>query len=86
MTTFLVEHYRPGLRADALTKLAADLREAVALVGPRSRLRYVRSTVVPHDEWFVSIFEAESEDLVREAYQRAGLEFERISPAITVDG
>ncbi len=37
----------------------------------------------PGDESFLCVFEAASEDVVREAYARAGLSFERISTAIS---
>jgi Protein of unknown function (DUF4242) len=45
-------------------------------------VRYLRSTIVPVDESFTCVFEAATEELVREAYARAGIPFERISRAI----
>ena len=80
--TYLVEHYRPGLGADELRRAAARVRDtAVEMEREGKRLRHVRSTVVPVDEFFMCLFEAASEALVREAYARAGIAFERISPA-----
>ena len=48
-------------------------------------VRYLRSTVVPTDESLLCTFEAASEQLVREAYARAGIPFERIT-AVIPDG
>ena len=48
-------------------------------------LRYVRSTIIPSDESCLFFVEAASERLVRDAYVRAGVDFERISTAIPVD-
>lgn len=49
-------------------------------------MRFVRSTIVPRDESWLCVFEAASEELVRETYARAGIPFERISPAISLEG
>jgi hypothetical protein len=75
--TYLVEHYRPGLTAAGLLDEAGRVR-AASLEG----VRYVRSTIVPDDEAFLSVLEAESEDAVRRAYARAGIALDRISVAI----
>jgi hypothetical protein len=81
---FLIEHYRPGFRADELSQGAARIREAVAeLERDGKPVRYVRSTIVPGDEFFLCIVEASSEQLVREACARAGVPFERVSAAVT---
>jgi hypothetical protein len=83
METFLVEHYRPGADAATLALTAAAIRagaDAVARDG--GALRYVRSTLVPDDEAFISVFEAESEHLVRDAYRRACVLCDRISKAV----
>jgi hypothetical protein len=84
--TFLVEHYRPGLTAADLQHVARTVRvAALALEREGSPLRYVRSTIVPGDEAFLSVFEAESEDAVRQAYALACIPFERISIALQED-
>ncbi len=78
MKTYLVEHYQPGLDVEALKRAAGRVRAAA--VG--SDVRYLCSTIVPTDEGFLSVFEAASENAVREAYGRAGVTFERISLAL----
>lgn len=84
--TYLVEHYRPGLSVEALRGAARRVRAAAAQMEREgSEMRYVRSTIVPKDEAFLSLFEATSEGLVREAYARAEVTFERISNAVSAD-
>jgi hypothetical protein len=81
--TFLVEHYRPGLSAQELGAWAARVRvitEEMRRDG--KQVRYLRSTIVPVDESLLCMFEAASEELVREAYARAEIPFERISAVI----
>jgi Protein of unknown function (DUF4242) len=86
LETYLVEHYRPGLAVEDLQRAASLLRAAAsAMEREGSTLRYVRSTIVPHDEAFMALFEATSEALVREVYRRAGVPFERISTALQAD-
>ncbi len=85
--TYLVEHYRPGLPLEDLRRAAGVIRAAVsAMEREGSPVRYLRSTIVPQDEAFLSVFQAASEELVREAYERAGVCFDRISRAIAADG
>ena len=80
--TFLVEHYRPDLDADELESFAEQARRAVrALEREGWPLRFVRSLIVPGDELCPCVVEAASEHVVREAYIRAGIPFERISPS-----
>jgi hypothetical protein len=87
MQTFLVEHYRPGFTAAELQHAASVIRSAaLALELEGAALHYVRSTIVPHDEAFMSVFEAESTEAVRQAYARAGVPFERISIAVHEEG
>jgi hypothetical protein len=86
MQTYLVEHYRPGGTAEALQQAAALIRAtAFALEREGSSIRYLRSTIVPADEAFLSLFEADSESAVRAAYARAGVAFDRISTALPAD-
>ena len=81
--TYLVEHYRPGLTVEALQQYAARIRVAADEVGREGKpVRYVRSTIVPADEYLFCLLEAATEELVHETYARAGIPFDRISPAI----
>jgi hypothetical protein len=81
--TYLVEHYRPGLDVDTLREWADRVRAAAAELERQGKpVRYVRSTIVPADEALLCTLEATSAELVREAYARAGVPFERLSPVI----
>ncbi|HEX6789259.1 MAG TPA: nickel-binding protein [Gaiellaceae bacterium] len=85
--TYLVEQYRPGLELDELQRLAARVRLAVdTLEGSGQPIRLVSSTIVPADESILCVVEAVSEELVHEAYARAGSAIERISAAIDQGG
>lgn len=84
--TYLVEGYRPGVSVEALRQAAERLRETVDEMSREDKpLRYVRSTIVPLDESCLFLVAAASEGLVREAYARAGVHFDRISTAISVE-
>jgi hypothetical protein len=86
LPVYLVEGYRPGVPVEVLARAARRLRAAVEQMSREGKaVRYLRSTIVPEDESCLFLLEATSEDLVREAYGRAGVEFERISTAIPVD-
>ena len=81
--TYLVEQYRPGLTVDGLKQWAARVREAAGELEREGKsVRYLRSTIVPADESLLCVLEAAGEELVREAYARAGLQFERLSVAL----
>ena len=80
---YLVEHYSPGLTVGGLASWAASVRGAAIAMGSEGKaVHYLRSTIVPADEALLCVFEADSEELVREAYARAGVPFERLSAAI----
>jgi hypothetical protein len=84
---FLVEGYRPGMQVDDLRQSVSRIRQAAAEMQREGKqLRHVRSTIVPADEAYLCVFEAASEDLVREAYARAGTPLERVSTAIVEEG
>ena len=84
MQTYLVEHYRPGHGVEQLRD-AAELVQAAALALQTEgrAVQHLRTTIVPGDEAFLSVFEADSESAVRDTYTRAGVLFERISPAVS---
>jgi len=80
---YLVEHYRPGASLDDLSTAVRDVRLAAAAMGRRNRpVRCVHCTIVPSDEALLALFEATSEDLVRDVYAHAGIPFERITGAV----
>ena len=80
---YLVEHYAPSLTVDGLGCWAARVREMAVAMGSDGRaVRYLQSTIVPADQALLCVFEADSEELVREVYARAGVPFERLSAAI----
>jgi Protein of unknown function (DUF4242) len=82
--TYLIEHYRPDLEPEQLGGLAKRVRDSAAELERDGRpVRYLRSTIVPRDESLLLVIEAESEELVRKVYTRAGVPFERLSAAIT---
>ena len=85
--TFLVEHYRPGRTVEELREWAVRVRDAAGeLERAGEPVHYVRSTIVPGDEALLCVLEAATEELVREAYARAGLPFERLSAVIPTEG
>ena len=85
--TYLVENYHPGLGADELRQIVSRVRDAVAEMNRDGKaIRYMRSAIVPNDESFLCVIEAASEELAREAYTRAGIPFERISPVLLEEG
>ena len=82
--TFLVECYRPSSTSADLEWVAARVRDAVDQLEREGRpVRFRHSTVVATDESFLCVVEAPSEALVRVAYERANVTFERISAART---
>jgi hypothetical protein len=82
--TFLVEHYRPGLSAEELGAWAARVRDTTNEMEREGKaVRYLRATIVPTDESLFCVLEAATEHLVREAYARAEIPFERITAAIS---
>jgi hypothetical protein len=83
--TYLVEHYRPGASIDDLNSAVCDVRLAAAEMARRSRpVRCVHWTIVPSDEALLALFEATSEEVVRDVYAHAGIPFERITGAISI--
>jgi hypothetical protein len=79
LTVFLIEHYRPGHGARQLRRYVRQIRMQMQETAGVSILC---SVVVPTDEAFLLVVEAESEQAVRAAYTRAGTTFDRISPAL----
>jgi hypothetical protein len=82
-STFLVEHYWPGVTAEEFGEAAERVRSsAEALASEGNPIRYLHSTLVPEDEAAFCVFEASSELLVEEAYRRVEVRFERMVAAV----
>lgn len=82
--TYLVENYSPGTSPASLE--AASRRvcaEVEALARAGRRMRMLRTAVVPRDEMLLCLIDSASEELVREAFTRAGVGLHRISPALS---
>ncbi len=81
--TFFVENYSPGMSVDNLEAACGRVcAEVEALARAGRRVRMLRSAIVPGDEALICLVDAASEDLVREAFIRAGVSLDRISPAL----
>ena len=83
MPSYLVEAYVPRSHGQEARSTG---RDASAAAGEVSRegtpVRYVRTTFLPDDETCFHVFEAASEEAVREVCVRAGLGSARIVPAV----
>jgi len=62
------------MEGEGLRSWATQVRDTfVAMEREGMPVRYLRSTIVPADESLLCILEASSEELVRQAYTRAGI-------------
>ena len=55
---------------------------ALARLGDGTAVRYLRSILIPGDETCLHLVEADSPERVAEAFERAGLEADRIVEAV----
>src|SRR5262245_44660598 len=84
-STYLVEHYWPGITADTFRSAAERVRTtAEAMARDGTPIRYRHSTMVPVDEAAFCVFDATSAELIEQLYARAGVRFERIVAAVEV--
>ena len=84
-TTYLVEHYWPGITAEAFHAAAERVRTtARAMARGGTPIRYLHSIMVPADEAAFCIFDAASMELIEQLYARAGVRFDRIVAALEV--
>ncbi len=82
---YLVERYLPLDVEPGLEALGALLAAATAeLRAEGGRIRWLHSLALPEDESCICVFRATTRELVAEANDRAGLSYERISPAVAV--
>jgi hypothetical protein len=81
VTGFLVEIYAP--RTSALADDSARARRAAEAVAREGvAIRYIRSILVPEDETWFHLFEAQSAEAVERVVERAALRPGRIVEAV----
>ena len=82
MPEFLLDLYVARSAADTVEHTIAGARSAAeALTRDGRPVRCLCSIFVPEDETCFLLFEADSEETVRDAAERAALSFERITSA-----
>jgi hypothetical protein len=85
--SFLVEHYHPGITADAFRAAIARVRSsAAAMRRDGSAIRCLHATLVPEDEAMLSVVDAASSDQVEQLFARAGVRVDRIVTALAHRG
>lgn len=83
MAVFMVERDLKGIGMDDLTGAQRSaISKAEEMRGGGSDIRYVRTTFAPGDGRCMCLFEAASEDEVRQLNDEAGLPYHRIVPAM----
>jgi hypothetical protein len=83
VSTFLVEHYWPGVTADGFGNAVERVRASTTqLAEEGERIRFLHSTLVPEDEAAFCVFEAGAGSVVDQAYRRAGVSYERMVDAV----
>lgn len=84
-TTYLVEHYWPGITTETFRETAERVRTtAEAMARGGTAIHYLHSTMVPVDEAAFFVLDAASMELVEQLYARAGIRFDRIVAALEV--
>lgn len=85
MAEFLVECYVSRSKSDLVADDSEEARLAAeALAREGADVRFLRSIFVPEDETCFYLYEATSAQVVRDAANRAGLTFERVTEAVAV--
>jgi hypothetical protein len=84
-TTYLVEHYWPGITVAAFNSATQRVRAtARSMARGGSPIRYRHSILVLADEAAFCVFDAASMELIEQLYARAGVRFDRIVVALEV--
>jgi hypothetical protein len=84
-STYLVEHYWPGITAETFRSAAERVRAAAeAMARDGAPIRFRHSTMVLADEAAFCVFDATSVELIAQLYARAGVPFERIVAALEI--
>lgn len=84
MAEFVVELYASRVKPDEVERIVERARGAAdELRSEALDIGFIRSLFVPDDETCLFLFEAASVETVREAMERAGIAFERITEAVS---
>jgi Protein of unknown function (DUF4242) len=79
-TAFLVERYWPGVDEEVLGSALPRLElSARAMTAEGHEVHHVGSFLMPADQVVISVISADSEAVVREVNQRAGMPVDRIA-------
>jgi hypothetical protein len=85
--SYLVECYVPGIRQADVESAAGRVAAASAdLRDDGMSIEYGGAILVPGDEVVLHLFNSRSEEVVRQASERAALPFERILATVAFDG
>lgn len=85
--TFLIEHYRPGLRESDFLDAARRVAQAVEGLSSAGRsIEFLHYTMVPAEGSAFCVVAADDVALVEEAYGLAGVEYERLVLAVESPG
>jgi hypothetical protein len=80
---YLVETYVPRAQVQEAQAAGLRARAAAELLSREGMVvRHIRTTFLPDDETCFHIFDAESEEIVRDVCRQAGLDSLRIVPAV----
>ena len=82
---YVVERYLPGLHRSDLLRGLLRLEQGSEEGNRGAKVRYLGSTIVLRDEACFCQFEGPSSDAVAEVNRQAGLPFDRIVAAVTVN-
>jgi hypothetical protein len=82
---YVVERYLPGLSRSDLLRGLLRLEQAGERTECGREVRYLGSTIVLRDEACFCRFEGPSSDAVAEVNRQAGVPFDRIVTAVTVN-
>ena len=82
---YVVERYLPGLSRSELLRGLLRLEQVSEVAERGAEVRYLDSTIVLRDEACFCRFEGPSSDAVAEVNRQAGLPFDRIVAAVTVN-
>jgi Protein of unknown function (DUF4242) len=81
--TFIVERHLPGVSGSDLRAAAVRARDAAdQLTREGQPVRYLRTTYRPDDGSCCCLFEADSDQTVRQVNELAAIPYDRIAPAM----